>query len=243
MATSPKKGVAPKTLTIDLEDNSASIEVMALSSIETDMSKYATKVNENKKTEGFEDQMDQTDEFIEYLTQGNTVSKAHRPSVTMMMGTYKNISPRPALGMSTLELDNTSEDSVSDDSKIIKSSKHSNDNSEEEKEESNNSDKNEPSARCLHKLTTLQRYENDNTEPFEWCEEFDDIIDQTHKEVFNNLNNQGWVNISSKFKKTNFINKYLWLSAYMEQKSSIIMNMNSLVQYKYTKSTDLKIQK
>lgn len=174
--------------------------------------------------------MDQTDEFAGCTMLGDQMSKAHRPSVTM--DSYKLTSPRPALGKVSIDQHIFSENEISensDDDTPNDRIERSFDVDKSESSESIKSDDGKFSSRkYFHKMTTLQMYELAPWEPFEWCDEFDDILSQTHKEVFNTKHPFEPKNVSPEFGKDRFEVKYDWLQAFMDTKQTKVRRFNEL---------------
>lgn len=122
--------------------------------------------------------MDEIDEFETYLKKGEALINMHRPSVTKLMENYNSLSqnckissPRPTVELSMTKTNSASPHKaefvlteVSD-----KESEESYDNEQSESDESSDSGIKEfNSEKFIQKLTTLQRYEIDDCEPFEW---------------------------------------------------------------------------
>ena len=121
-------------------------------------------VKSNIFLETNDDEMEATDEFYDYRSSEKEDKK--RFTITELMDTYNLTSPRPALSLTTMEnVDVTnSKDEESSNGSYDRCDDGESENENEESEDEDSSTK----QSYFKKLTTMQRYELDDSEPFEW---------------------------------------------------------------------------
>jgi len=115
--------------------------------------------------------MEAADEFNEYTIHNDAKALSSRKPITELMDGYNLVSPRPAL---VKALEDSAEGSEYDELYTEESLKEDYDETEQGNE----------STLYVKRLNSMEVYELEDCQPFEWCQEFDDVMNLTHKEIY-----------------------------------------------------------
>lgn len=98
-------------------------------------------------------------------------------------------------------------------------------------EESSYEEMSEPETRT--KRLAARKLHDDNAGMFEWCHEYDDLIEDIHSEIYTKWHPiAGVINYSNNFSPSEYEQKYNYLSAYMDEKAAEIRKRDKYLAYK-----------